>query len=170
MLWFVLLVLWPLAELFVIIKVAEAIGLLWMLILLVITWPLGTRILSRQGRVVWRRFVAAIRAGRIPTEEALSGSLVLASGLLLIVPGFISDAIGLLLLAPPTRALAHKTARRHVRARARRRGGFRDASGVHAGHGFGAGAQHSGKSSGHPDAEYDVDGSAIDLDGPELNR
>ena len=43
MIWFVLLVLWPLAELYVIVKLSEAIGFLWVLLLLVISWPVGWR-------------------------------------------------------------------------------------------------------------------------------
>ena len=44
-------------------------------------------------------------AGTMPTNELIDGGLVLVGGLLLIVPGFITDAIGLLFLFPPTRAL-----------------------------------------------------------------
>ncbi len=101
MIWFVLLVLWPLAELFVIVKLSEAIGFLWVLLLLIISWPIGTRIIKHEGRAALRRLREALAAGREPTNEVLDGALVLVGGLLLLVPGFITDAIGLLLLVPP---------------------------------------------------------------------
>jgi UPF0716 protein FxsA len=107
-----LLILWPLAELIVIIKVAEAIGVLLTLALLIVGWPLGAWALRSQGRAVWRRMAAAVAEGRVPAREVLDGALVLIGGFLLMVPGFITDVIGILLLLPPTRApLRHLLAR-----------------------------------------------------------
>ena len=105
-----LLILWPVAELLVAIKVAEVIGVLATLLALAVTWPLGLWLLRAEGRSGWRRFRAAIAAGRPPGDEVVHGALGVAGGALLIVPGFISDLVGLVLLAPPSRAL--------VRARA----------------------------------------------------
>lgn len=161
MIWFVIFVLWPLAELFVIIKVAEAIGFLWMLLLLILSWPVGTRFLRRQGRAAWRQFVAAIQAGRPPADEALNGALVLVGGGLLMVPGFISDVIGLVLLIPPTRAIAHRAVSRHhasgwIGRAARFGAGGRDAPGDP------RGRRADGR-------DYDADTTAVDVDSPELN-
>ena len=116
MIWFVLLVLWPLAELFVIIKLSEAVGFLWVLLALIVSWPIGTRVIRHEGRAALRRLRSALAAGRAPTHEVLDGALVLVGGLLLLVPGFITDAIGLLLLLPPTRALARGAALRNHRS------------------------------------------------------
>ena len=63
-----------------------------------------------EGRAAWRRLSAAVAAGRPPGREVIDGALVLVGGLLLIVPGFITDAVGLLLLAP-TRAVARRAHR-----------------------------------------------------------
>jgi UPF0716 protein FxsA len=108
MIWFVLLVLWPLAELFVIVKLSEAIGFLWVLLLLIISWPIGWRLIRHQGRAALRRLRDALGAGQAPTSAVVNGALVLMGAVLLLVPGFITDAIGLLLLLPPTRALARR--------------------------------------------------------------
>jgi UPF0716 protein FxsA len=55
----------------------------------------------------------------MPTNELIDGALVLAGGVLLIVPGFITAVIGLLLLFPPTRVLARGTAKRRFQGRVR---------------------------------------------------
>ena len=101
----VLLLLWPIAEVFVVIQVAEAIGVLLTLALLIATWPIGMWALRSQGRVVWRRFAVAVAEGRPPGREVVDGAFVLLGGGLLLVPGFLTDIPGVLLLFPPTRAL-----------------------------------------------------------------
>ena len=108
-------VFWALAELLVAIKVAEAIGVGLTVLLLVAGVPVGVWLLRAEGRTAWRRLSAAVQAGRPPAHEAIDGALVLAGGMLLIVPGFISDAIGLLLGFAPTRALARLGIARNLR-------------------------------------------------------
>ncbi len=89
------------------IKVAEAIGVLLTVVLLIAGWPLGVWLVRAEGRAAWRRLrAAAIITGRPPGREVLDGALILLGGSLLIVPGFITDVLGLLLLLPPTRWLA----------------------------------------------------------------
>jgi UPF0716 protein FxsA len=105
--WPLLLLLWPAAEIVVIVLVAQAIGVGYTVLLLIAAWPLGIWALRSRGRVAWQRLSAAIRSGRHPGREVLDGALVLSGGALLIVPGFITDALGVLLLAP-TRALPRR--------------------------------------------------------------
>jgi UPF0716 protein FxsA len=142
----------PLLELYVIILVGEAIGALWTAVALVATSLLGVRLVRSQGRAVMRDFAAAIGAGRPPARAALDGALVFVGGTLLIVPGFVTDVLGALLLAPPTRALTRALIVRHYTGRlvaylARAGGGARPAGQV-----------------------YDVDGRAIDVDRDKLPR
>src|SRR5881227_3498465 len=101
----VLFVLWPLVELFVAIRVGDAIGLLPTLLLLAAGWPVGVWVLRSQGGLAWRRLRAAIDEGRPPGREVLDGALIVLGGGLLIVPGFVSDVIALALLLAPTRAV-----------------------------------------------------------------
>jgi UPF0716 protein FxsA len=98
----------PIAELYVIIKVGEAIGLLPTLAILIADALLGSLLLRQQGRSAWRRFNAAIAEGRFPGREAADGVMVAVGGTLLLTPGFITDVFGLLLLIPPTRALIRR--------------------------------------------------------------
>ena len=117
MLALLLIVLWPVAELIVAIKVAEAIGVLSTVVALIAGWPVGIWLLRAKGRGAMRRLNAAVTAGRPPGREVLDGALVLVGAFLLIVPGFITDALGLALLLPPGRAAARLTIARNFRNR-----------------------------------------------------
>ncbi len=107
----------PLAELYVILQVGDAIGAVWTIVLLAADSLIGTLLLRTQGRAVWRRFNAALAEGRMPHREVMDGVLVIFGGAFLITPGFLTDIVGVLLLLPPTRALI----RRAVVARLGRR-------------------------------------------------
>jgi UPF0716 protein FxsA len=103
-----LFILVPLAELYVILRVGDAIGVLWTIALLAADSLLGSLLLRAQGRSVWRRFNAALAEGSMPHREVLDGVLVIFGGAFLITPGFITDVVGLLLLIPPTRAVIRR--------------------------------------------------------------
>ena len=137
---------WAAAEVLVAIAVANAIGVLWMLLLLLAGWPVGLLALRSQGRVAWRRLNEAIAARRPPGREVLNGALVLIGGLLMMVPGFISDAAGLFLLLPPTRALSRALVVRNLQSRFVIRA-----------------ARFGGRYA------YDVDSTATDVDQPQLH-
>jgi UPF0716 protein FxsA len=110
-------VLLPLAELYVILKVGDAIGVGWTILLLAADSVLGAALLRSQGRAVWRRFNEALSAGHMPQREIQDGVLVIFGGAFLITPGFITDVIGLLLLLPPTRAVIRRYGTRALRRR-----------------------------------------------------
>src|SRR5215213_3887288 len=100
-----LFILVPIAELYVILKVGDAIGAIWTVLILAADSVLGSLLLRSQGRAVWRRFNEALAAGRMPHREVVDGVLVIFGGAFLITPGFITDVIGVLLLLPPTRSM-----------------------------------------------------------------
>jgi UPF0716 protein FxsA len=104
----------PLAELYVILKVGDAIGVVWTILLLAADSLLGSLLLKSQGRAVWRRFNAALAEGRLPHREVLDGVLVIFGGAFLITPGFITDIVGLFFLLPPTRPLARRVLARRL--------------------------------------------------------
>lgn len=100
----------PIAELYVILQVGGAIGVLPTIAILIADSVIGSALLRSQGRLAWRRFNAALTAGRPPAREVLDGGLVIFGGAFLITPGFITDIVGLLLLIPPTRAVIRRGA------------------------------------------------------------
>jgi UPF0716 protein FxsA len=107
----------PIAEIYVIIKVGEAIGILPTLALLIADAVLGWWLLRQQGRAAWRRFNAALAEGRFPGREVADGLMITVGGTLLLTPGFITDVFGFLLLLPPTRALIRSGMYRYLRRR-----------------------------------------------------
>jgi UPF0716 protein FxsA len=104
-------------ELAVLIAVGHAIGVLATIGLLILTSLVGTALLRREGARTLGAFVEALRARRPPHRELLDGMLITAAGVLVVVPGFVSDVLGLLLLLPPIRALVR---RRILRSASRR--------------------------------------------------
>ena len=123
----------PLAELYVIWQVGEAIGAPLTILILAVDSIVGSLLLKSQGRAVWRRFNEAMAAGRVPHREVLDGVMVIFGGAFLITPGFLTDVLGLLLLVPPTRFMMRRLVLRALGGRiaigvagaaSRRRGGF----------------------------------------------
>lgn len=102
---FLIFVVLPIAEIFVIIKVGQAIGALWTIALIVASSIFGFFLAKHEGIGVWRRFQEQTRERRPPTKEVVDGVLILAGGVLMFLPGFITGFVGLLLLIPPIRSI-----------------------------------------------------------------
>jgi UPF0716 protein FxsA len=98
-----LLVVLFIAELWVIVQVASAIGVLETVGLLIAITIIGVWLVKRQGVAVLGRLQRTLAEGRVPHRELVDGFLILAAGILLIPPGFITDAVGIALLVPPIR-------------------------------------------------------------------
>lgn len=151
----------PIAELFVIIKVGQWIGV-WPTLALLLAGAIGgSLLLKHQGRGAWRRFNQALSERRFPGREVADGVLIIIGGTLLLTPGFLTDIVGILLLLPPTRALARAGMRRFVVGR------FTVVSvGGFPGGGFPRGG--SGERGGS--RPYDVDGTAEEVRGEDERR
>jgi UPF0716 protein FxsA len=104
----------PVLELWIISLVADRIQLLPTLGLLLVVSVVGAWLVKREGRAAWNRFRDAL-GQRIPSVEVVDGALVLVGGTLLLTPGFLTDAVGLLLVIPPSRAVANRMIRSRVR-------------------------------------------------------
>jgi UPF0716 protein FxsA len=98
----------PLLELYVILQVGEAIGVLPTIGLLLLDSVLGSVLMRSQGRRAWLRFTLAASDGRVPAAEAIDGVLVIFGGALLLAPGFVTDVFGALFLLPFTRPVVRK--------------------------------------------------------------
>jgi UPF0716 protein FxsA len=111
------LILVPLIELLAFIEVAREIGWLAAIVLLIATSLLGAQLLRSQARAAIERVSLAV-AGRGPSAgAAIDGALGFLGAVLLVIPGFVTDALGVLLLLPFTRRLVHRRVSRHYASR-----------------------------------------------------
>ena len=151
----------PIIELFVIIQVGGAIGVLPTIALLVADAILGSMLMRSQGRIAWGRFNAALAEGRIPHREVLDGALVIFGGALLLTPGFVTDVLGIILLLPPTRVLVRALVARRLLPRIviTRFGAPAAAA---------AGTPRRGGPRRRPGGGADVEGTATEVDPPRL--
>jgi UPF0716 protein FxsA len=98
----------PVVELYVILQVGHAIGVLPTIGLLVLDSVLGAWLVKREGTRAWAAFRRAIDEGRVPARETADGALVILGGAFLLTPGFVTDVVGVLCVLPPTRALLRR--------------------------------------------------------------
>ena len=95
----------PIVEIYVIIQVGQVIGPWWTIALLVADSIFGTWLIRREGGRAWRALRTALDSGRMPAKELADGALILVGGTLMLAPGFVTDAFGILLILPVTRPL-----------------------------------------------------------------
>jgi UPF0716 protein FxsA len=146
----------PVLEVFVFIVVGKAIGWVLALLLILCTSVLGARLLRVQGRAAIEGVSMAVAERRAPGRAALDGALGFLGSGLLVLPGFVTDVFGALLLLPPTRALARRWISSHYAGRAM---------------GFLASTERfatRGAARTYPPA--DVDSTAVDEDADRLGR
>lgn len=105
---FLLLIIVPVVELYVLIKIGQAIGPLPTVGFILVSALVGSWLAKHQGFAVLRGIQDELAAGRLPAAQLLDGAMVLAGGVLLVLPGFLTDFIGLFLLVPVTRALCKR--------------------------------------------------------------
>ena len=95
----------PAVELAILIRVGTFIGVGNTLFLIVFTGVVGAALARYQGLLVLMRIQESLNKGAMPNEELMDGLMILVGGIVLLTPGFITDAMGLFLLLPWTRAL-----------------------------------------------------------------
>lgn len=99
------LLLYLIAEVAAVWAVGSAVGFGWTILLLLAGAFVGSWLARREGGKAMTAFLGAARAGKSGHREVTDGMLIALGGLLILVPGFVTDVVGLLLLLPPTRAL-----------------------------------------------------------------
>ncbi|MBL4583887.1 MAG: FxsA family protein [Pseudomonadales bacterium] len=100
---FLMFLLIPLAEMWLLIEVGSVIGGLSTLGLVVLTAFIGVNLLRRQGVQTLQRFQAKAASGQLPGKEIIEGMMLAVAGVLLLTPGFLTDTIGFMLLVPGIR-------------------------------------------------------------------
>ncbi|WP_249691567.1 FxsA family protein [Stappia sp. WLB 29] len=117
----------PLLEILVFVEVGSEIGAVPTVLLTIATAVAGSLMLRLQGLSLLRRVRAEMDRGQVPGEDIMQGALIVVASVLLLIPGFVTDALGLLLFVPPLRAAIARIMVRNakvtvVRAGARRKG------------------------------------------------
>jgi len=106
-----------LVAVFVVISVLEVWGLTWVGVQIGVLWTiailigeavLGAWLMRREGNKAWRALVDAYTTGRMPSGQLADAALVLVGGMMLILPGFFTDILGLICLLPWTRPMARR--------------------------------------------------------------
>lgn len=161
---FVLFIVVPIAELAVIIQVGQVIGVGWTILALVAVSLAGAALVKREGLRAWQRVREALARGRMPAAEVTDGALVLFAGALMLTPGFLTDALGLLLVIPLTRSGINRLVRGRVRTAVgspHARTSNRESPTGHAGDG--------GRGQGHDDV-VDVEVVDVERDRPQPDQ
>ncbi len=114
---FILFIAIPLTDFMLLVKLSGAVTIPVTLAVVILTGVVGAALARRQGLRTLAKIQAEMQAGRLPASELGQGMLILVAGVLLMTPGFITDAFGLLLLIPPIRRLALAFFTRHLKSR-----------------------------------------------------
>jgi len=119
----------PCIELMLLVTIGGAVGFPVTLGIILLTGFAGAWLAKRQGLGALRRIQESVNQGHMPADEMVEGILILAAGLLLVTPGFLTDAVGFALLAPPLRRGGCKVVgrfiKRHFKGRVVMGGGVR---------------------------------------------
>lgn len=112
---FVVFVAIPLLELAIIIQVGQLIGVWGTIASLLAISLVGAALVKHEGLRATMRLREALAEGRWPGAEVVDGALLLFAGALLLTPGYFTDAVGLLLLLPPSRSVVNRALRNRTR-------------------------------------------------------
>jgi len=96
------------AEVWLLTAVASSIGVGWTLVVLVVEAMVGAWLMRREGRKAWTALTDAYTTGKMPTGQLADAALILVGGIMLVLPGFLTDVIGLICLLPVTRPFARR--------------------------------------------------------------
>jgi UPF0716 protein FxsA len=102
----------PVAEIYVLIELGGAIGALNTIAVVILTAVAGGYLARMQGTKTYLQIRRNLDQGIMPTEELLDALIILVAGVVLLTPGFITDAAGLLLLIPATRQIVKRRLKR----------------------------------------------------------
>jgi UPF0716 protein FxsA len=118
---FMLLIALPLTEILILIKIGQATALWVPIAIVLVTGVVGSALARAQGLKVVNRIREEMQAGHMPANAVIDAFLVLLAGILFVLPGVLTDIVGIALLFPPSRELIKRGVRawirRHVEVR-----------------------------------------------------
>lgn len=106
----------PIVEIALFIEAGDRFGLWPTLGAVILTAIVGTQLLRSQGLATWARATRSLQRNEFPIAEVFTGLCLVLAGALLLTPGFLTDALGLALFAPPVRALLARLVRGNIKA------------------------------------------------------
>ena len=107
----------PVVEIYLLIQIGTIFGALTSIALVIVTGFLGAYLARIQGLQTLFRIQKSLREGQMPSRELLDALLIGIAGLVLLTPGFLTDAIGFLLLIPNTRTAIKQWLHRQIEVR-----------------------------------------------------
>ncbi|WP_068084547.1 FxsA family protein [Polycladidibacter stylochi] len=107
----------PTVEIYTFVQVGSEIGALTTILITVLTAIAGTILLRTQGLSLLMRINGEMNAGRVPNEELFHGAFIVLAGIMLLIPGFISDTLGLVLFIPAVRSAIIATMKKNIKVR-----------------------------------------------------
>ncbi|HET9302306.1 MAG TPA: FxsA family protein, partial [Propionibacteriaceae bacterium] len=103
-----LLIAIPILEVWLLVQVGQWLGLLPTVLILIVEAVIGVLLMRHEGSRAWKALNDAFTNGKVPTGELADAALILVGGVLLMLPGFLTDIIGFLFLLRWSRPLARK--------------------------------------------------------------
>jgi len=104
----ILFVIIPVTELYILIEVGKKIGSLTTIGVIILTGIIGAYLVKSQGFMILRKIQNDLNEGIMPGDSLIQGAIILAGGILLLTPGFVTDILGFILLIPVSRNIVKK--------------------------------------------------------------
>ena len=104
----ILFVLIPVTELYILIEVGKKIGSLTTIGIIILTGIIGAYLVKGQGFMILKKIQNDLNEGIMPGDSLIQGAIILAGGILLLTPGFVTDIIGFIFLIPVSRRVVKK--------------------------------------------------------------
>ncbi len=104
----ILFVIVPVTELYILIEVGKKIGSLTTIGIIILTGIIGAYLVKSQGFMILRKIQNDLNEGIMPGDSLIQGAIILAGGILLLTPGFVTDIIGFIFLIPASRRVVKK--------------------------------------------------------------
>jgi len=104
----IIFVIVPVTELYILIEVGKKIGSLTTIGIIILTGIIGACLVKSQGFMILRKIQNDLNEGIMPGDSLIQGTIILAGGILLLTPGFVTDIVGFIFLIPVSRNIVKK--------------------------------------------------------------